>query len=172
MFAAHLAAGLALKSQVPRAPTSALLVGAFLPDFVWISLATVRLEPTGKENFFDDWSHSLATTTLWGILFAACFWKFGRGVMFAIWGAVMSHFLLDLPVHPKALGLFPHASVRLSLGLGQVPRMQYWLLQLAITVVLLILYGVGARRRGVATKPIMASCAYVLAFHLLMLPST
>jgi len=37
MYAAHFAAGLAIKSRAPQAPTWALLVGAFIPDFVWIA---------------------------------------------------------------------------------------------------------------------------------------
>jgi len=59
VYAAHFAAGLAIKSCVPEAPAWALLTGAFLPDFVWIALANRGIEPANPQIFFDDWSHSL-----------------------------------------------------------------------------------------------------------------
>ncbi len=37
MYAAHFAAALAIKSFSPKAPTWALLTGAFLPDLFWIA---------------------------------------------------------------------------------------------------------------------------------------
>jgi phosphatidylglycerophosphate synthase len=85
VYAAHFAAGLAIKSRIPKAPTWALLVGAFLPDFLWVILANRRIEPTDPRIFFDDWSHSLLMIVLWGILFALPFWKRGSPVMFALW---------------------------------------------------------------------------------------
>ena len=39
MYAAHFAAGLAIKGKVEKAPLWALLIGAFVPDFIWIVLA-------------------------------------------------------------------------------------------------------------------------------------
>jgi membrane-bound metal-dependent hydrolase YbcI (DUF457 family) len=172
MFAAHLAAGLAIKGRVPRAPVTALLIGAFIPDLVWIALASAGVEPTAKAVFFDDWSHSLASTLLWAVLFAAFFRRFGWSVVAAIWCAVASHFLLDLPVHPKALALYPHSAVHLSVGLEQTARMNYWLIQLAAIMALLGAYVYWARRHSFAMKPVFASCAYVLAFHTLGLPSS
>src|SRR5262249_17744574 len=77
MYAAHFAAGLALRSRAPQAPTWALLTGAFVPDFLWIAFAVLGVEPTARAVFFDDWSHSLLTTLLWATLFAACFWQKG-----------------------------------------------------------------------------------------------
>jgi hypothetical protein len=46
MYAAHFAAGLAIKSRAPQAPTWALLIGAFLPDFIWIAFGLARIEPS------------------------------------------------------------------------------------------------------------------------------
>ena len=62
MYVAHFAGALAIKSRVPKAPTWALLVGAFIPDFIWIVLANRGIEPTEPSLFFDDWSHSLTMT--------------------------------------------------------------------------------------------------------------
>jgi hypothetical protein len=65
MYAAHFAAGLAIKSYAPKAPTWALLVGAFLPDFFWVAFGLAGIEPSQGTAFFDDWSHSLAMVILW-----------------------------------------------------------------------------------------------------------
>jgi hypothetical protein len=170
MFAAHFAAALAIKSRVPTAPIWALLSGAFLPDFIWIALANRGVEPTQLPVFFDDWSHSLATTALWATLFAACFWKSGRAAMAALWAAVFSHFLLDFPIHPKALGLYPHSSVRLGLFLSaSVGKMKYWWVQLAVLLVLTLIYAQGTRRNGLPGNLIAATCVLLLSLHLLML---
>ena len=101
MYAAHFAAGLAIKSHAPKAPTWALLIGAFLPDFFWVAFGLAGIEPSQGPAFFDDWSHSLAMIILWACLFALAFWRTGIAVMFPVWLAVISHFVLDLPIHPK-----------------------------------------------------------------------
>jgi hypothetical protein len=58
MYAAHFAAALAFKSFSPKAPTWALLTGAFLPDLFWIAFGLAGIEPSQGPAFFDDWSHS------------------------------------------------------------------------------------------------------------------
>ncbi len=98
MTAAHFAAALAIKGRLPKAPTSALVFGAFIPDFVWIVLATTGVETTKREIFFDDWSHSLISIAVYASLFGLLFWRRGSMVAFAMWLAVFSHFILDLPV--------------------------------------------------------------------------
>src|SRR5215467_13221168 len=100
MYAPHFAAALAIKSRAPKAPAWALLTGAFICDFIWIALARAGIEPTQPKVFFDDWSHSLATTVLWATLFALIFWRSGRSLMLPVWLAVFSHFFLDAPIHP------------------------------------------------------------------------
>jgi len=88
VYAAHFAAGLAIKSRFPETPAWALLTGAFLPDFIWIAVANRGIEPTNPQVFFDDWSHSLPMVILWASLFAVAFgdtddkrwWSFGCSV--------------------------------------------------------------------------------------------
>jgi hypothetical protein len=107
MTAAHFAAAVAIKSRVPKASTTVLIFAAFIPDFIWIILATSGIEPTKRENFFDDWSHSLLMILVYATIYSLLFWKRGRSVLVAIWLAVFSHFILDMPVHPKDLALYP-----------------------------------------------------------------
>jgi hypothetical protein len=67
MYAGHLAAGLALKGRVPKAPTWGLLVGVGLLDLLFgpflvegIERATMTLGQTpGFSLDYIDWSHSL-----------------------------------------------------------------------------------------------------------------
>lgn len=81
MFAAHFAAGLALKGRAPRAPLPALILGAFVLDGLWIVLSVLRIDRT----YYDDWSHSLVMSILWASLFSLFFRRLGRRVMCVLW---------------------------------------------------------------------------------------
>lgn len=171
MFAAHFAAGLALKSRVPKAPTWALLAGCTIPDFVWIVLATCGIEPTALNVFFDDWSHSLAMVALMATLFSLLFWWHGRAVMLAVWLAVFSHFILDLPIHPKFLAIYPHSSDHVGLFLsGNLGAKRYWWAQLFVVLAITLVYVQGARRMRFQPNLLAASCVILLGLHLLMFP--
>ena len=170
MTAAHFAAALAIKPREPRASTAALIVGAFIPDFIWIGLAAAGVEPTKRDIFFDDRSHSLLSIAVYALLFALAFRSRGRAVMLAMGAAVASHFVLDFPVHPKDLALYPHSTVHLGIGLSGIPVMDYWLVQLAVVLLLLGAYVAGARRLRVSGKAIAASCALVLGWHVALIP--
>jgi hypothetical protein len=174
MFAAHLAAGLAIKGAQPKAPAWAVLSGAFLPDLLWIGFAGIGIEPVGDAAFFDGWSHSMASIVMQAVLFALCFHRQGRAVMFAIGLAVLSHIPLDALIHPSPLELWPHAPLVLghpSWHWGQetlaLNKSRYWWLQLAIIVPLLIFYWRRAARK-VPINLIGASCGIVLGLHLMI----
>jgi hypothetical protein len=167
MYAAHFAAGLAIKSYAPKAPSWALLVGAFLPDFFWVAFGLAGVEPSQGPGFFDDWSHSLAMVLLWAALFSLPFWRRGLAVIFPVWLAVFSHFLLDLPIHPKNLALYPHSSIHLGWGLWGIGRRNYWWVQLGVLVVLTLVYAQGARKLRFASNLILASCILVLGLHIM-----
>jgi len=169
--AAHFAAALAIKSRVPNAPTAALMVGAFIPDFVWIGLATAGIETTKREIFFDDWSHSFVSVVVLAMVYAFFFHKQGRDVTAAMRIVVFSHFLLDMPVHPKALALYPHSSIHFGFGLSAIPSIDYWLIQLAVVVSLLAVYAPSALRLKVPRNAIIASCVLVIGWHVVLIPS-
>src|ERR1700678_4029770 len=111
MYAAHFAAGLAIKGRAPKAPTWALLTGAFLPDFFWIGFAAIGLEPATSKVFFDDWSHSLVSVLVEATAFALLFYRRALTVWLQVWLALISHYFLDLPIHPKPIALYPHAAI-------------------------------------------------------------
>lgn len=167
MYAAHFAAGLAIKSRAPQAPTSALLIGAFLPDFIWIGLGLAGVEPSQGPAFFDDWSHSLASILIWATVFSLLFYRKGLAVAFPVWLAVSSHFLLDLPIHPKDLALYPHSPTHLGWGLWSIGTRNYWYVQLCVLTVLTFVYAQGAAKLKFPAHLIAATCVLLLGLHLM-----
>ena len=173
MFAAHFAAGLAIKAAQPKAPAWAVLTGAFLPDLLWIAFAGAGVEPASDAAFFDGWSHSVASIGIEAVLFALCFHRLGRTVMLAIALAVLSHLPLDALIHPKPLELWPHSAILLgqpTWAWGQIQsalgKTRYWWIQLAILSPLLVFYGRKARKRRLSANLIAASCLLVIGLHL------
>jgi len=178
LYAPHFAAALAIKSRVPRAPLWALLIGAFLPDLLWVVFARAGLEPAQETVFFDDWSHSLVSVAILAVLFALPFLRAGRVVFASIWLAVFSHFLLDFPVHPKRLALYPLSKIHLGWDLlawgsarGWLGAINDWWLQLFVLLFLAVLYLYGMRKTRVSASIVAASCLLLFGVQLLMLSS-
>jgi hypothetical protein len=165
MYAAHFAAALAIKARAPQAPTWALLTGAFIPDFIWVGLGLAGIEPSQGPAFFDDWSHSLAMVALWATLFALVFARRGLAVAGPVWLAGASHFVLDLPIHPKNLALFPHSAVHLGWNLWSIGPHRYWAIQMVVLVALMLIYAQGARKNRLAPNLIAASCLTLVGLH-------
>lgn len=176
MYAPHYAVALATGQYARRAPLWALLTGAFLPDLVWMALARMGVEPADAVNFFDDWSHSLASTIVLGALLGLCFWRRGRAAVAGLWLVVVSHFVLDFPVHPKRIAAYPLA--RLHLGSdawiawgsrhGWFGWDNDWWFQFFVLLFFLALYAIGARRL-VSWQVVAASCVALVGLQLLTL---
>jgi hypothetical protein len=176
MYAPHFAAALAIKGRAREAPLWTLLIGAFIPDLLWIALARIGIEPAQASNFYDDWSHSLVSVAMLATLFASAFLRRGKSVFVAIWLAVFSHFLLDFPVHPKRLALAPLTGVYLGWDLlawgsrpGWLGAINDWWLQLAVLLALLVFYAAGARRVRIQPTAAAASSALLIGIQLLAL---
>lgn len=175
MYAAHFAAGLAVKGRVPQAPTSALMTAVFLPDLIWVALARTGVEPEyPPRGFFDDWSHSVLMIVICSTLFALLFWKRDRMIAAAVWVAGLSHLVLDFLIHPARLALYPHARLHLGWDLwqwgqkkSQLGPNHYWWVEAMFLVVLLAVYAASWRRSQVSPKIIGASCLLVVGLHLL-----
>lgn len=172
MFAAHFAAGLAIGARARRAPMSALLAGAFLPDLVWIGLAAVGVEPSAPAVFFDDWSHSFVSVSVAATVFALFFASKGARVWLPVWLAVMSHVVLDVVIHPKPVALYPHASLRVPWDLwnwGSLPALlgfsHYWWVQFAIVAALLGVYTTAELRSSFPPNLVGATVLLVLGLH-------
>jgi hypothetical protein len=128
MFIGHLGVGLALKKAEPRINLGWLFVAAMLLDVVWWILVLAGLEQSRVPadyaqrrylGFEFPYSHSLIGALAGSALAGAGGWWFFRrwraaGVLAA---AVLSHWLLDVLVHPPEILLMPTGSSRLGLGL-------------------------------------------------------
>jgi hypothetical protein len=90
--------------------------------------------------------------------------------MTAVWLAVASHVLLDLPIHPKDLALYPTSSIHLGWGLWSLGPAIYWWIQLAALAVFAGIYVHGSRKTLPANL-IAATCVTLLSLHLMMKPS-
>lgn len=140
MYAGHFAAALVLKTTRPEAPTWGLLVGVGVLDLIFGPLVLLGIErasltPGVAPGFsldFIDWSHSLAMSVVWSVLFALCFLRRGRAVATTMGIAVFSHFLLDWPMHPADLALWPHAEAHIGFGLWQRLPTDWWFVELAV----------------------------------------
>lgn len=85
--------------------------------------------------------------------------------------AVFSHFLLDLPIHPKFLALFPHSAAHMGVVVsGTLGATKYWWVQLAVLLLLTGIYAWGAWRSRHSNNLIAASCVFLVGLHLLMFP--
>ena len=172
MFAAHFAAGLAIGARARRAPMSALLAGAFLPDVVWIGLAAAGVEPSAPAVFFDGWSHSFVSVLVLATVFALFFASQGVCVWLPVWLAVMSHVVLDSIIHPKPIALYPHALLRVPWDLwhwGSLPAAfglsHYWWVQFAIMLALLGVYAIATLRSSFPPNLVGATVLLVLGLH-------
>jgi membrane-bound metal-dependent hydrolase YbcI (DUF457 family) len=178
MYAGHFAAGLALKAREPRAPTWALLIGVGLLDllfgpFVLLGIERAHMTPGVSPGFsldFIDWSHSLAMSLVWAVLFGAAFLKRGRAVATVLALAVFSHFLLDLVVHPPDLALWPRSPIHLGLGLWRIWPVGYWWVELGVIALGGGYYWIRSRRLGTFGGRAGLACATVVLLHVLNSP--
>lgn len=172
MYAAHVAAALAIKSVQPNAPVWALVGAAFLPDLLWLALSIGGVENVDAPTWFDGVSHSVLSILLQALACTALLWRRDRGVALAIGAAVASHLLLDLPMHPAPLQLYPHAPVAIGdflHGWAGVPaalgRSNGWWTETAVAVALLALYTLRSRAAGIRPNIVAASALFVVSLQ-------
>jgi hypothetical protein len=179
MFAGHLSTALAIKATEPRAPTWALVTGVGFLDllfgaFVPLGIEQVRMTPGQSPGFAlenIEWSHSLAMSAVWAVVFALPFLR--RGAAVATWCgvAVFSHFVLDYFMHPGDLVLAPHSDVHMGLGLWTRIPTGWWFFELAYVLACCAWYVARARRsNNQFGGRALAACAVVIAFHVINSP--
>jgi len=168
MYAAHLAAGLAIKAAQPKAPSWAVLGAVFLPDLFWLGFSLVGIEPVGAGVFFDGWSHSVLSIVVQALAVVLLSLRLGRAVALSLGAAVLSHLPLDMPIHPRPLELYPHASHAVGVffkswgvQLSWLSKSHYWWVEADVTLLLLSLYAFLAVRAVFKTNVVIASCILV-----------
>jgi membrane-bound metal-dependent hydrolase YbcI (DUF457 family) len=178
LYAGHFAAGLAIKAKVPRAPTWALLLGTGFLDvlfgiFVLAGIEKVTMTPHIAPGFsldFIDWSHSFLMSLVWAALFGGIFWRHGKIVFAAIAFAVFSHFLLDVPMHPPDLALWPFSKAHVGLGLWHLPAVQWWTVELLFIFLCATYYLRRAKAERTFGGHGIWACAVICGLHLLNSP--
>jgi len=178
VYAGHFAAGLAIKASVPKAPTWAVLLGTGFLDvlfgiFVGLGLERVTMTPGISPGFtldFIDWSHSLLMSLMWAALCGGIFWKRGALVAAAIGFAVFSHFLLDLPMHPADLALWPYGQEHLGFGLWRRLPTGWWFVELLFILAGCTYYVIRARKERTFGGRAGWACVVVLLLHVFNSP--
>ena len=173
MYAGHFAAGLAIKATEPRVPTWAVLLGVGFVDilfgaFLLLGIERAHLTPGQSPGFaldFIDWSHSLLMCLVWAGLYAVLFR--GRGTAVAAWCgfAVFSHFLLDFPMHPGDLALWPQGAPHVGLGLWTRWPVGWWFFEGAFVAACAAWYVARSRRLGGFGGRAWAAVAVVALLH-------
>lgn len=128
MFIGHFAVALAAKKAVPRVRLGSLVMAAQWLDLLWpifllLGLERVEVAPGITRftpfNFVSyPYTHSLAASIGWGILFGGVYFavrRYGKGaVMLGL--LVVSHWVLDWLMHRPDLPLYP-GGPKVGLGL-------------------------------------------------------
>ncbi|PJZ31065.1 hypothetical protein [Leptospira kmetyi] len=188
MFIGHYSVAFALKKAVPKTPFWSLLVGVQFVDFLFmifimIGIEHMRLVPGfTASNPFDlyymPYTHSLVAGVLWSVFAFVLFyfltnresgaprWK----IPLAVALSVMSHYILDLPVHTPDLPVFTDAGTKLGFGLWN----NLWLtvgIEVALTVLSFAYYLKGSKQgEGFAGKWGMTTLAGVFLLLILINP--
>jgi membrane-bound metal-dependent hydrolase YbcI (DUF457 family) len=178
VYAGHFAAGLAIKARVSEAPTWGLILGVGVLDvlfgpFVLLGIERVTLTPGISPGFaldYIDWSHSLLMSLIWSGLFALGFRRYGPRVAGAMALAVFSHFLLDIPMHPADLALWPGSGTHLGLGLWRTLPTGWWFVELGVVLLGGGYYWQRSRRDASFGGRAGAVVLVVLLLHLMNAP--
>lgn len=152
MLLGHFGVALAAKRAAPRASLGWLQLAAQFLDELWPILVlsgveTVRVVPglmaASPLDFVSyPWSHSLLMAIVWSVLLGALYasWRKYRRGGIVVGVLVLSHWILDLPMHRPDLPLWPGASSpRVGLGLWNSLLLSI-LVEVALFVAGVVLY--------------------------------
>lgn len=178
MFLGHCGVGFAARRVAPRASLGTLVFAAQFLDELWPILLLAGVEQVRivpgllAANPLDfahyPWSHSLLMALVWSALIGGIYGavrRYGRGA-WVVGLLVVSHWVLDVPMHRPDLPLWPGSRVLVGFGLWRsLP------LSIAIELVVfgagLALYVRGTRARdAVGRWGLWAMVAVLLAIYL------
>lgn len=128
MFVGHFAVALAAKRADPKLQLGVLFAAVQLLDILWPVLVVAGVEharivpgitASNPLDLYDmPYSHSLAASLLWSVLFALPWWLWReRRAALIVAACVFSHFILDWISHRPDLQLAPGLASRYGLGL-------------------------------------------------------
>lgn len=185
MIAGHFGFAAAVKARAPSVPLWSLMLACVWLDVVFVPALVAgaeRMVPLpgthggyGQNVIYADYTHSIVGALVLSALFGlACAWRWGRRTGVILGAVVLSHWLLDLPMHHADMPVLPGDAghlPRLGFGLWRWPAVSA-ALELAIVLVGTYLYWraaqhaagtSGARRANVLGAAMLASGLLVLA---------
>lgn len=129
MFLGHYGVALAAKGAAPRVSLGTAILAAQLLDLIWpllllLGVEEVRIVPGLMAASALDFvhypiSHSLIATVAWAVVAAGAYfaWRRSRAGALIVGIAVLSHWLLDAPMHRPDLPLWPGSDILVGGGL-------------------------------------------------------
>lgn len=129
MFIGHFGLGLAAKKADAKPSLAILFLAAQFIDLLWpffllLGIEQVEIDPGNTAftplNFLSyPFSHSLAATLIWSLLFGFLYYFFSKNVRGSVITAilVLSHWVLDFLTHRPDLPLSFSESTKVGLGL-------------------------------------------------------
>ena len=133
MFIGHYGPAFAAKRYAPRPSLGVFFVAVQALDFLFsVDLVTgaekMRITPhftayNPYDLYWMPWSHSLLMAVVWSLVGALAWLAIARGAKergreaMVVGALVLSHWLLDFPMHTPDLQLVPWSATRVGLGL-------------------------------------------------------
>jgi len=145
MFIGHYGVAFAAKAAAPRVPLGVYFIAVQLLDvlfsiFVFVGVERMRIVPGYTQYnpyvlYFMPYTHGLVGALGWSLVGGSVWYLARRNAREAlvVAGAVLSHFVLDVPVHTADMPLLGNNSYKLGLGLWN-----HWPWALALELVTLI----------------------------------
>jgi len=194
MLVGHLGVGLIGKRVEPKISLGTWMLAVLLADLVCFPLLIARMESFRGSVGDIPYSHSLLMNAIWAALFAIVYFvrrRYPRGA-WLLFGAVLSHWVLDVISHRPDMQLAPGVDTVLGLGLwNSVPATLvieggFWLLAIIIYIramraknrafyfvfwmgiALLTLTWYENIRRGMGPDPVRAGVGGLIFFSLIV----
>ena len=194
MLVGHLGVGLIGKRVEPRISLGTWMLAVLLADLVCFPLLIARVEHFRDSVGDIPYSHSLLINAIWAAFFAAAYYqlrRYPRGA-WLLFGAALSHWVLDVISHKPDMQIAPGVETVLGLGLwNSVPATLvieggFWLLAIFIYIratrpkkmgfyfafwigiALLTLTWYGNIRRGMDPDPVRAGVGGLIFFWIIV----
>ena len=106
----------------------------------------------------------------WSIAYAALFFRWGGRVAGIMALAAFSHFLLDVPMHPPDLALWPDSDVHIGFGLWTALPQGWWFVELAVIALAGGYYLKAARASRTFGRRPIAVVTVVVLLHIFNAP--